>query len=227
MSMRILLTIAVAGAISIGATPRASAADITWATCLDETGRPADVAAGGTLFAAVTAGPSATVNAVKFVGQSPSSNGGLITFGSAPIMVQAVQTPYGSYGAPPATWDAGYRSLVSGGAYYEYPSSAMTIQITGLTVGHKYVVQIFEAFWNTNFATVFVGGQNSSSAVNLSGAATTGAAASGTAQYVVGTFVADSNSEPISLTSTTGYVIFGAMQVRDMGAPSAANPGTN
>jgi len=59
-------------------------------------------------------------------------------------------------------------------------------------------VQIFEAFWNTNFATAFTGGQNSSSPVNLSGAAATGAAASGTTQYVVGTFVADSDTEPLS-----------------------------
>jgi aspartate 1-decarboxylase len=103
----------------------------------------------------------------------------------------------------------------------------MKIQISGLTVGHKYVVQVFEAFWNTNFATVFVSGQNSSGAINLSGAATSGAAASGTAQYVVGTFIADSDSESISLTSTTRYTIFDAMQVRDMGTPSAGKPGTN
>ena len=115
MSLRILLTIAVAGVISIGATPRASAADITWATCVDETGRPSDVLAGGTLIAGVTAGPSATVNGVKFVGQSSSSTAGLITFGAAPITVEAVQNTYGQYGAPPAKWDAGYRSLVSGG----------------------------------------------------------------------------------------------------------------
>jgi hypothetical protein len=114
--MRVLLTMAAAAAISIGASSRASAADMTWAACVNETGRPSDVLAGGTLFAAVTAGPSATVNGVKFIAQSPSGNGGLITFGSAPIMVQAVQTPYGQYGAPPATWDAGYRSLVSGGS---------------------------------------------------------------------------------------------------------------
>jgi hypothetical protein len=136
-------------------------------------------------------------------------------FGAAPITLEAVQNRYGQYGAPPAKWDSGYRSLVSGGAYSEYPTSPMKIQITGLTVGDKYVVQVFEAFWNSNFATVFVGGQSSSGAVNLSGPATQGSAASGTAQYVV---------ETISLTSTTGYVIFDAIQVRDMGAPTAGNP---
>jgi len=92
---------------------------------------------------------------------------------------------------------------------------------------HKYAVQIFECFWNTNFATVFVSGQNSSSALNLSGAAATGSAASGTPQYVTGTFVADSESASISLTSHTGYVIFDAMQVRDMGVPTAATPARN
>jgi hypothetical protein len=43
MSLRILPVIVVAGVISIGATPRASAADTTWAACVDETGLPSDV----------------------------------------------------------------------------------------------------------------------------------------------------------------------------------------
>ena len=222
--MRVLLAIAAAVAISLGGSSRASAADITWAACVDETGRPSDVLAGGTLIAAVTAGRSTAVNRVNFAGPSASSTASVLKFGAAPITLEAVQNPYGQYGAPPAKWDSGYRSLVSGGAYSEYPTSPMKIQITGLTVGDKYVVQVFEAFWNSNFATVFVGGQSSSGAVNLSGPATQGSAASGTAQYVVGTFIADSDHETISLTSTTGYVIFDAIQVRDMGAPTAGNP---
>jgi len=122
--------------------------------------------------------------------------------------------------APPAKWDPGYRLLVAGGAYSETPSPT-TIKISGLTVGHKYVVQIFEAFWNANFATVFVGGNNQSSALNLTGDARTGSSASSVPQYVTGTFVADSESASVSLTSSTGYVIFDAVQVRDLGAPSA------
>lgn len=221
------LAIAASAAIAHGAAAAAAGADITWTASVDETGRPSDVVTGGTLAAAVTAGKSTTVNGVKFVGQSPQKTAGVIVFGAAPITVEAVQNPYGGYGGPPAKWDAGYRALVSGGAYSEYPTSPMKIQISGLTVGHKYAVQVFEAFWNTNFATVFVGGQNNSSAVNLSGAATRGAAASSTAQYVTGTFIADAESQTISLTSATGYAIFDAIQVRDMGVPSAENPGKN
>jgi hypothetical protein len=224
---RFLLTTAAAAALSIGGPSRASAADITWATAVDETGRPSDVLTGGTLIAAVTAGRSTTVNGVKFAGQSPSKTDKLIIFGGAPITVEAVQSAYGQYGSAPATWDAGYRSLVSGGAYSEFPTSPSKIQITGLTVRHKYVVQIFEAFWNANFATVFVGGQNQSSAVNLSGAARPGVGASAKPQYVTGTFIADSDRESISLTSTTGYVIFDAIQVRDMGAANAGNASKN
>jgi hypothetical protein len=194
---------------------------------VDETGRPSDVLTGGTLLAAVTAGRTTTVNGVKFAGQTPSKTASLILFGAAPITLKAVQNPFGQYGGPPAKWDAGYRLLVAGGAYSEYPTSPSEIQITGLSVGHKYVVQIFECFWNTNFATVFVSGQNSSSALDLSGAAANGSAASGTPQYVTGTFVADSQSASISLTSHTGYVIFDAMQVRDMGVPPAATPARN
>jgi hypothetical protein len=219
--MRVLLTIAAAAAISIGAASQASASDITWSKSADETGRPSDVLTSGTLVAAVTAGRSTTVNGVKFVGQSPSKTAGLINFGAAPIRVEAVQNSYGQYGGAPAKWDAGYRLLVSGGAYSEVPTSPMKIRISGLTAGKKYEVQIFEAFWNANFATVFVSGQNQSSALNLSGDAKTGSSASSTPQYVNGTFVADSESETISLTSTTGYVIFDAIQIRDMGAASA------
>ncbi|HTA70369.1 MAG TPA: OmpA family protein [Bryobacteraceae bacterium] len=103
----------------------------------------------------------------------------------------------------------------------------MRIQISGLAVGNKYVVQIFEAFWNSNVATAFVSGQNYSGPVNLSGAARPGAAASGTPQYATGTFIADSDRESISLTSSTGYVIFDAVQVRDMGAAYTGNPSRN
>jgi outer membrane protein OmpA-like peptidoglycan-associated protein len=206
------------------ATSRASAADIAWATAVDETGRPPDLLTEGKFMAAVTAGRDTTVNGVRFVGQTPSKTASLIIFGTAPITVEAVQNHYGQYGTPPATWDAGYRSLVSGGAYSEFPTSPMKIQISGLTIGNKYAVQILETFWNANFATVFVGGQNQSSALNLSGGPRPGAAASSTAQYVTGTFTADSDRETISLTSTTGYVIFDAIQLRDMGA---GNPNKN
>jgi outer membrane protein OmpA-like peptidoglycan-associated protein len=210
-------------ALSICAASAASAADMTWTAAVDETGRPTDVLAGGTLTAAVTAGPNTTVSGVKFMGQTPSKTAGVIVFGNAPITVEAVQNPYGKYGAPPAAWDAGYRSLVSGGAYSEFPTSPMKIQIAGLTAGNKYSVQIFETFWNSNFATAFVGGKNPSSVLNLSGGPRPGATASATPQYVTGTFVADADRQSISLTSTTGYVIFAAIQVRDMGA-TATNP---
>jgi hypothetical protein len=220
--MRAVLTIAAAAAISIGASAQASTSDITWSKSMDETGRPSDVLTSGTLVVAVTAGRSTTVNGVKFAGQSPSKTASRINFGTAPITVDGVQNPFGQYGGAPAKWDAGYRLLVSGGAYSEVPTSPMKIRITGLTAGKKYVVQIFESFWNANFATAFVSGQNQSSALNLSGDARTGSSASSTPQYVTGTFVADSESESITLTSTTGYVIFDASQVRDV---SAANAG--
>ena len=218
--MRIVLTIAAAAAITMGVASQASASDITWSKAVDETGRPTDVVTGGAFFAAVTAGGSTTVNGVKFVGQTQSKTAGLILFGSAPIKVEAVQNNYDQYGTAPAKWDPGYRLLVSGGAYSETPSP-MKIQISGLTVGKTYVVQIFEAFWNANYPTEFAGGQRQSSALNLSGDARPGSSASSTAQYVTGTFVADSESESISLTSSTAWMVFDAIQVRDMGVAIA------
>jgi hypothetical protein len=180
--MRFALVIAAIAAISMGAISQTSTSDNTWSATVDETGRPSDVLRGGNLVAAVTAGRSATVNGVKFVGQTPSKTDGLISFGNAPITVDAVQNSYGSYGGVPAKWDAGHPLLMAGGAYSEVPTSPMTIRITGLTVGKKYSVQILKAFWNANFATVFVSGQNQSSPLNLSGDARTGSSASSTPQ---------------------------------------------
>ncbi|HTA70368.1 MAG TPA: hypothetical protein VK776_18900 [Bryobacteraceae bacterium] len=95
MNLRTLLTIAVAGAISIGVLSRANASDIAWAPVADETGRPSDVLADGALVAAVTAGQGTTVNGVKFVGQTTSKTASQIIFGAAPILVEAVQNPHG------------------------------------------------------------------------------------------------------------------------------------
>lgn len=220
--MRAVLAIAAAAAVSLGATSRANASDITWATVADETERPTDVLTDGTLVGAVTAGKTVTVNGVKFVGQTPSKTAGLILFGAAPITVEAVMNNYDQYGAPPAKWDPGYRILVSGGAYSEVPSP-MKINISGLTVGKKYSVQIFEAFWNKNYPTAYTGGQNTSGALNGSGDASTGSVASSTAQYVTGTFVADAEKESISLTSPSTWMVFDAVQVRDLGVPPAGN----
>jgi hypothetical protein len=81
MTMRVVLMIAAATAISMGATSQASTSNTTWSTSVDETGRPSDVLTGGTLVAAVTAGRSTTVNGVRFVGQSAHKTVGMINFG--------------------------------------------------------------------------------------------------------------------------------------------------
>jgi hypothetical protein len=216
--MRVLLMTV---AMAISATSYANASDITWSKPISETGKASDVITSGTIVGAVTAGRNTTVNGVKFVGRTPSKVTGQILFGPAPIKVDGAQNAFGQYGGAPATWDPGYRLLVAGGSYSEVPTSPIKVQISGLTIGHKYLLQIFEAFWNANFATSFVSGQNPSSALNLTGDARTGSSASSVPQFVTGTFVADSESTSISLNSTTGYVIFDAIQVRDMGAASA------
>ena len=129
----------------------------------------------------------------------------------------------GSYlviAAPPAGWDAAYQTLVKGGAYNAV-GTPRTITLNGLTVGQDYSVQIFEAFWNYNWATAFSDGTDSSSPLNLAGLDPTGLGyptpGIGTAavpQYVLGSFTADATSETIYMTSPTPDVIFDALQVR-------------
>jgi hypothetical protein len=204
-----------AAAVMAGAASPAAAADITWTAPMDETGSAADVVADGRLVGAVTAGPNTRVNGVKFIGQT-SAAGGSLQFAASPITVSNVSDNYAQYGAAPAGWDGGYRLLVGGGAFAQTPTPT-TITISGLAAGHRYEVQIFEAFWNSNWATTFTGGQKTSGAVNLAGPAVDGAAASATPQYVIGSFTADWDSQTIVLGSATGYEIFDAMQIRDLG----------
>jgi hypothetical protein len=82
-TMLVVLTIAAAAAVSMGANSQASASEITWSTSVDETGRPSDVLTSGTLVAAVTAGRSSTVPGVKSVAQTSSNIASFINFGVA------------------------------------------------------------------------------------------------------------------------------------------------
>ena len=113
---------------------------------------------------------------------------------------------------------AGTSAIVAWWPAAPTPSPSPTaISITGLTPGHRYAAQIFEPFWNNNWATTFTGGANTSA-----GPAQPPAPDSRAPQYVTGAFLCDGDSETIGVGSSTSYQIFAAIQVRDLGPPPAS-----
>jgi PEP-CTERM motif len=197
----------------------ANAANITWSAPLEETGTAADILTAGSLVGSATAGATTTEGGVTFQGQTGRS-GGVITFGAEPITLSVVSVGNASYGAAPGTWDAGYQTLVDQGAYTPTPGQ-MVLNLSGLTFGKTYDLQIFEAFWNYNWATNFTGGTNTSGNVNLTGG-DVGAGPSSTPQYLFGSFIATGSTQSIVLGSPTPYEIFDAVQVRSGAVPEPA-----
>lgn len=195
----------------------ATAANIIWDAPVNGNGHSGQVINGGDIFAAVTDGPSTTVNGVSFVG-STGFSGGVVSFGSQPITVSGISNNNEHYGASaPASWDAAYAALVNKGAYHTTPSP-VTIDISGLAVGQQYLVQIFEPFWDKDWATSYTGGTSTSAPVNLA-ASTPGTPT--VPQFVTGRFVADATTQTISLSSLTNYVVFDAISVQAVPEPAS------
>jgi len=197
----------------------ARAAAITWQAPVNDSGFATDISLNGTFVAAATAGPQVAVNGVTFNGQV-SFVSRTASFGNS-IQVNNLNLGYGTYGTPIAGWNANYQTLTAGGDASP-PVALPYITIGGLTVGQTYLVQIFEAVWDDNWATSFSDTLGDSSGpVNLTGPAVTGAGASSVPQYVIGTFTANSATETIDMTSATSYAIFDALQLRAIPEPAS------
>lgn len=204
---------------AIAFTLGAHAADIIWQTPADETGSTSDIVVIGAPFDAVTANAGGTVGGVVFRGPAGFASNTL-TFGAgSKITVSGLKNGHATFGAlPPAAWDSNYRSLVYGGGFARLPATP-AINLTGLIFGTQYTVQIFESFWDIDWATTFTGGANTSLPVKtagpaMAGPAIEGAPAASVAQYVIGTFIADGPAETIWMNSPTNFAIFDAIQVR-------------
>jgi hypothetical protein len=165
---------------------------------------PADVVTAGTLHAAMAAYGATSVNGVNFTG-----------YNAQPALLQAANLlRLDDYGSP-NLGDLGYNTLLRGTAYVGGYALSDAITIAGLTQGTDYLVQIWQPFWDANWATSYVAG-NASAAVYSSGIAQSGAPAQARPQFVVGNFTADAATQSISLAGSTGIVMFGAIQVREL-----------
>ena len=114
--------------------------------------------------------------------------------------------------------------ILRGGAYNaDTDSTAHPIQLSGLTAGHVYQLQLWTPYWNANYSTrfsdvaptgpTFLHALNESPSVNVGDTGN-----SVTSQYILGTFTADVGGlQSIYYYGDGGYGMFGAMQVRDLG----------
>ena len=213
--------IRVTSVLSVGAAlltaGAAQAAPITWQAPVNETGNVSDILTTGSFVESATAGASTTVNGVLFSGETGTA-ANITSFGNGShVTVTGLSTAdTTAYSTPTAGWNAGYQTLVGGGGFGN--PGAVTLTFGGLTPGLTYSLQLFEAFWNENWATNFTAGSSSSGNVNLSGPSE-GAGASTVPEYVLGSFVADGTSESLTLNSPTGVVVFDAAQLRQASLP--------
>lgn len=194
----------------------AVASTITWQTPTNESGNQSDIFTTGTLVGAATSGSSTTVDGVLFNGPS-GTVGGVTSYGASNITLTGLSTVDASFGSAPGGWNSSYAVLVGSGGYGT--PGAVTLTLSGLTVGQSYEIQLLESFWNKNWATNFTAG-NTSGDVNLAGPGISGTPDTTVPEYVLGTFTADDATESIVLGSPTSYVIFTAGEVRDL-SPSA------
>ncbi len=197
-------------------------ATIAWGPATDDTLNgdstafvQSDVMTNGTFVAAVTNGhpetvngTTATVNGVTFTLWTSYTNQQDITYGSSPIALRwnnpeqwgMPDNHYGTFG-----YDNGTKIdlLLTGGGN----GTSGTITLSSLTPAKSYQVQIWAPTWNSDAQTLSVAG------IPLR----IGKPPGTVSQYVVGTFTANSDSQPISWAGTAPS----AISLRDVSAPPA------
>lgn len=202
-----LLGVSLAAALAASAHAQSS---VNWQSPLTISGA-SDVSTLGTLFGTWApfngnASSGLTVNGVTFQANADLP-GAANTFDNG--------GGNGTY-ATPNTGDANYNTLLNAGAFGNN-SGAYTLSWNGMTVGNTYLVQLWvndgrNSIVNARNETV-TGGANTSLSLAY------GSGNSGPGQYVIGTFVATSASETLTLTPDINNIPsaqFNLLQVRDI-----------
>lgn len=203
------------------------AAVITWGAASTISG-DADVSTNGVLlYAYDDSAVAATVSAVAFApGNSASSLGGDVSIGGA---FSFTTTAYGSASATPWTiLSTNYRAVLQGGVY-STNNGTLTVTLNNLVAGRSYLVQVWasdnRALASNRTETVASSGGNNVT-LDYNSTGTNG----GVGQFVVGSFVANSNNQSFTLTGVlpagNNSAQLNAIQVRDLTATNlTAFPG--
>jgi hypothetical protein len=201
-----ILGVCLAGMLTSAARAQST---VNWQTPLTISGA-SDVNTSGTLF-----GTWAPYNG--------NASSGLIVNGVAfqafPDLPGAADTfdnggGNGTY-ATPTTADNNYNTLLNAGAFGN-SSTAYSLSWNGMTIGNTYLVQ----FWvnDGRNSTVNQRTETVTGGANTSLALAYGSGNSGAGQYVIGTFVAISASETLTMTPGAAFpsAQFNLLQVRDI-----------
>ena len=198
------------GAVIAGFAAMAQAqSDITWQSPITISGA-SDVNTSGTLF-----GTWAPFNGAALSGLTVNG----VTFQAFPDLPGASDTfdnggGNGTYASPSGV-DNNYASLLNAGAFGNNPTP-YSLSWNGMTVGNTYLVQ----FWVNDGRndTVNQRTETLTGGANVSAALAYGSGSSGPGQFIIGTFVAGSASETLTLSPGAAFpsAQFNLLQVRDI-----------
>ena len=199
-----------------GAPPTLLAASITWSTPTVVAG-DADVCTNGVLrYAYDDANVAATVNTVAFsAGNSSTTLGGNVTLAS---FYWYSTSAFGSgAGSPWNGLSTSYQSVLQGGVYAENGVTT-TVTLSGLTLGHAYLVQVWSSDSRSlasNRTETVTTADGNAVTLDYNNTGTNG----GVGQYTIGAFTADSTTQMFTLTGVLpaggNSAQLNAIQVRD------------
>jgi hypothetical protein len=221
---RVLIGSALALGIVTGSAA-AQAADITWGTATT-IANDSDVSTTGTLVAAYNVGDAnvapVSINGVPFAAFPITEGANTTTHGS--LTIQGFQgtepinssTAFGSGSAPFSGLSASYRTLLSTGVVKNGGNPILDLTFSVLNVGDSYSVQLWFNNSTPNFNSVTVSDFNGHfKIVDINSTDVAG----GVGQFILGSFVADSASEFMSVGGFPPPPILNGIQLRDSTVP--------
>lgn len=193
-------------AIACFAAMAQAQSDITWQSPITISGA-SDVNTSGTLF-----GTWAPFNGGALSGLTVNG----VTFQAFPDLPGAADSfdnggGNGTFNSP-GTPDSNYNTLLNAAAFGN-TAGPYTVSWNGMTTGNTYLVQ----FWVNDARNSVVNARSETltGGVNTSAALAFGSGASGPGQYIIGTFVATSASESLTVNADVSAQ-FNLIQVRDI-----------
>ena len=188
------------------------AASITWGAATTISG-DTDVNTNGSALYAYARGiatASTNVNGVTFTAATGNATWGNVSFNAS--FNGNTANLFASNSIPFSGLSSAYKTVLQGGAYGGAVTA--TVTLNGLTVGNSYSVQIWANDSRGGPLATRTETVTSGNTVTL--AYDVIQAGGGVGQYTIGTFVANSTSQTLTLTSSSS-VQLNAIQVRDNG----------